>query len=217
MMFGFTAESHAFMEWLYKLSGPGPFIGFRIEGRFALEKSGEGCSRLVDSTFGTPLLRRDKSPSDPALPADPEPPSIPVDPDDPADSSWPKLTVNIGGGGLWSYENNLDYNGTEIPQVSIGTIEGTVEKWFTKDRDLYIGAGYAFNRFMGRHFTDFHNDAAVNLVGKRCKTPLLGLRGAEIGLRGVWFKDRFKPSDFGANGDTEEERFVYGAFMKFKY
>lgn len=183
MMFGFSTESHAFMEWLYKLSGPGPFIGFKMGARFTcLQGEDTGCE-LIEWGIGSGLF-----------------------------DDRPCWNFNLGGGVSWSIRNDLNYRTVSPPEVKILSLEPAVEFWPTEKRKFFMGLGYAFNKFRGQHFTDFSRDAIVLRVGKRWDTGSSHIPGVELGVKYVHFEERFRPSDFGAIGNDPEERGVFGLF-----
>jgi hypothetical protein len=184
LMFGVSSDSYAFLEWLHKLSGPGPFIGLGFGARFACERvDGVDC-RFVELTAGPSVVDK-----------------------------LPRWTWSLSASGAASYENGLDYKeGVTKPRVWIWAVEPAVQVWFTERRDLFLGVGWAFTEFQGSGFEDFRRDAAVLRAGKRFERGDHCVRAWEVGIKYQQFEDDFLPTDFGAMGDEEESRGVLGLF-----
>ena len=183
LMFGVSSDSQAFLEWLHKLSGPGPFIGVKMACRFTCE--GGDC-RMTECGAGYGLIREK-----------------------------PKWTASLGGGGSFSYDNDLDYEaGTDAPRVWIWSLEPSFECWFIERRDLFVGLGYSLNEFQGREFEDFRRDAWVLRLGHRSDRENSRIHAIEFGVKYMIFEDRFRPEDFGAVPGRPEERGVVGFFTK---
>jgi hypothetical protein len=182
LMLGASRESHAFLEWLHKLSGPGPFIGARAEFRLDCTKR---CQFLEWGLGG-------------ATGAIPE--------------EWPAWTVSLSPSFARSIDNDLDYGrDVEGPTVSIFSFEPGVQFWHRK-RMLFAGAGISFNRFTGDRFEDFSRTALALRAGKRLTCDGGSIRAVEIGAKYLFFEKHFRPEDFGARRGKRQEQGVVGVF-----
>ena len=184
LMFGVSSESHAFLEWLHKLSGPGPFVGMRLGCRFSCERGEEAGCRLIECGLGSALQ-----------------------------DSRPKWTGNVGCAVARSYQNDLIYDpDTAAPKVWIWSIEPSLERWFRAERDVFFGVGYALTEFQGKGFDDFRRDAVTFRLGYRIDRDERFFHAIEIGAKYLVFEDRFTPEDFGARPGPTEPKGVFGLF-----
>jgi hypothetical protein len=184
LMLGVSSESYAFLEWLHRLSGPGPFVGLGLGARFTCERSEGVDCRFVEWTTGPSLV-----------------------------DTPPRWTWSASVSGAASYENGLEYDaGVTKPRVWIWSIEPAMQLWITERRDVFLGVGWAFTEFQGSGFEDFRRDAAILRAGKRFVMGDGCIRALEVGIKYQYFEEEFLPSDFGARGEEEESRGVLGLF-----
>lgn len=202
LMFGVSSESHAFLEWLHKLSGPGPFWGLRAEFRFDCTA---GC-KFLESNLPIEVPRRLKDVAEPT--AQDQEGELPAN-----SEGWPAWTVSIAPGWAESVANDLNY-GRDVkgPDVTILSLEPAVQFWF-KGNEWYVGLGYALNTFKGEGFEDFSRNSAVIRGVKRCEFSGKGIRRLELGVKYLLFSKHFRPADFGALGNDREDRGVWGASL----
>jgi hypothetical protein len=108
------------IEWIDQMSGPGPFLGFSIEGRLHCFPIGRTDDVYVD---GKP---RPKPPADQKAALDSYNQRLGVIlacPNKLTDGQRPWITLNLAGGVAWALDNNLPYAPGKETGVKLVSLE----------------------------------------------------------------------------------------------
>lgn len=187
LMLGVSTESHAFLEWLHKLSGPGPFIGLKVGCRFTCE-GGPGC-RVLECGVGPGFVA--------------------------ARPTWTG-NIGCSGSRSYQNDLDYAA-GVDAPNVWIWSLEPSIERWLGPNRAVFLGVGYAFTEFQGTGFEDFRRDAWTLRVGRRIDRAGRRIHGIDLGVKYMIFEDEFRPEEFGALPGPAESRGVAGLFATFHF
>ncbi len=190
IVLGVAHDGHAFLRWLDKLSGPGPFVGvelkYRTDQKLRLLERGLGVGVLKDipgnqpATFGFSLGLAASYEND----------------------------LDYGEG-----------PGVDSPTVYMMTAEASYEVWLLRSwqRDdpganLFLSGGVSLNAFAGSGFATFVRPSFVGRVGWRWSTDAMGLTAVELGVEGHYYWSEFDNEEFGAVPGDDPDRFVPGVF-----